>query len=119
MNDRGIDMVFREDGEGCIYGAIFVDHRNREVYNDSRLGKELSASAFECLFNNPSNIPNLDAPVLDTGLQSGFSFDMGSAVEQVFEIFNFETNGPDPQEKALACRLYHKKKEKRHPRGIS
>ena len=119
LNGRGIDVVFRENGEGRIYGATFIDHRNREVYNGSRLGKEFSANAFERLFNNPGNIPNLDAPMPDTGLQSGFSSDMESAIEQAFGIFDFEANGPDPQEEALARRLYHKKKKKRRSRGIS
>lgn len=119
LNGRGIDVVFRENGEGRIYGATFIDHRNREVYNGSRLGKEFSANAFERLFNNPGNIPDLDAPMPDTGLQSGFSSDMESAIEQAFGIFDFEANGPDPQEEALARRLYHKKKKKRRSRGIS
>ena len=119
LNGRGIDVVFRENGEGRIYGATFIDHRNREVYNGSRLGKEFSANAFERLFNNPGNIPNLDAPMPDTGLQSGFSSDMESAIEQAFGIFDFEANGPAPQEEALARRLYHKKKKKRRSRGIS
>ena len=48
---KGIDVVFRENDEGRIYGATFIDHKNREVYNGSRLGKEFSANAFERLFN--------------------------------------------------------------------
>ena len=116
---KGIDAVFRENDEGRIYGATFIDHKNREVYNGSRLGKEFSANAFERLFNNPDNIPDLDAPMPDTGLQSGFSSDMESAIEQAFGIFNLEANGPDPQEEALARRLQRKKKKKRRSRGIS
>ena len=44
---------------------------------------------------------------------------MESAIEQAFGIFDFEANGPDPQEEALARRLYHKKKKKRRALGIS
>ncbi len=47
LNRQGIDVVFRENNEGRIYGATFIDHKNREVYNGSRLGKEFSANAFE------------------------------------------------------------------------
>ena len=119
LANKGIDAVFRENDEGRIYGATFIDHKNREVYNGSRLGKEFSANAFERLFNNPDNIPNVDAHMPDIGLQSGFSSDMESAIEQAFGIFDFEANGPDPQEEALARRLYHKKKKKRRSRGIS
>ena len=43
---KGIDAVFRENDEGRIYGATFIDHKNREVYNGSParqgvLGKRL------------------------------------------------------------------------------
>jgi hypothetical protein len=116
---KGIDAVFRENDEGRIYGATFIDHKNREVYNGSRLGKEFSANAFERLFNSPVNIPDLDAPVPDLDRQGGFSSDMESSIEQAFGIFGIETNGPDPQEEALARRLQRKKKKKRRSRGVS
>lgn len=110
LANKGIDAVFRENDEGRIYGATFIDHKNREVYNGSRLGKEFSANAFERLFNNPDNIPNVDAHMPDIGLQSGFSSDMESAIEQAFGIFAMEQNGPDPQEEALARRLQRKRR---------
>lgn len=116
---KGIDAVFRENDEGRIYGATFIDHKNREVYNGSRLGKEFSANAFERLFNNPGDIPDMDAPMPEQGLQSSVSSDMESAIEQAFGIFSMEANGPDPQEEALARRLQRKKKKKRRSRGIS
>ena len=112
-------MVFRENDEGRIYGATFIDHKNREVYNGSRLGKEFSANVFERLFNNPGDIPNLDVPMPEYGMQSGFSSDMESGIEQAFGIFDMEANGPDPQEEALARRLQRKRKRKRRSRGIS
>ena len=48
-----IDTVFRENVEGRIYGATFIDHNRKEVYNGSVLGKEFSANAFHMLFNEP------------------------------------------------------------------
>ena len=42
-----------------------------------------------------------------------------SPIGQAFGIFDFEANGPDPQEEALARRLQRKKKKKRRSRGIS
>lgn len=119
LGGKGIDVVFRENGEGRIYGATFIDHKNREAYNGSRLGKEFSANAFERLFGSTDNIPNLDAPMPDTGLQGGFSSDVESVIEQAFGIFGLEPNGPDPLEEALARRLQRKKKKKRRSRGIS
>lgn len=119
LGGKGIDVVFRENDEGRIYSATFIDHKDREVYNGSRLGKEFSANAFERLFGSTDNIPKLDAPMPDTGLQGGFSSDVESAIEQAFGIFGLEPNGPDLQEEALARRLQRKKKKKRCSRGIS
>ena len=119
LGGKGIDVVFRENKERRIYGVTFIDHKNREAYNGSRLGKEFSANAFERLFGSTDNIPNLDAPMPDTGLQGGFSSDVESAIEQAFGIFGLEPNGPDLQEEALARRLQRKKKKKRRSRGIS
>lgn len=116
---KGIDVVFRENDEGRIYGATFIDHKNREVYNGSRLGKEFSANAFERLFNLPADIPDLNAPTQDIGLQGGLSSGMESAIEQAFGIFDIAVDGTDPQEEALARRLQRKKKKKRRTRGIS
>ena len=116
---KGIDVVFRENDGGRIYGATFIDHRNREVYNGSRLGKEFSANAFERLFNSPVNIPGPDVPMPELDRQGGFSSDMESAIEQAFGIFGINANGPDPEEEALARRLQRRKKKKRRSRGIS
>lgn len=116
---KGIDAVFRENDEGRIYGATFIDHKNREVYNGSRLGKEFSANAFERLFNSPANIPDLDTPVPDIERKGVFSSDMESSIEQAFGIFGIDANGPNLQEEALARRLQRKKKKKRRSRGIS
>ena len=117
---RGIDVVFRENDDGRIYGATFIDHRNKEVYNGSRLGKEFSANAFENLFNSNTDIPGLDG--LNDGLRisthSNAVTDMGEAIQQAFGILSLDTNGPDPQEEALANRLLRKKKKKRRYRGL-
>ena len=119
LGGKGIDALFRENDEGRIYGVTFIDHKNREVYNGSRLGKEFSANAFERLFHTPGNIPDLDAPMSEQGLQSSVSSDIESAIEQAFGIFDMAANGPDMQEEALARRLQRKKKKKRRSRGIS
>ena len=53
----------------------------------------------------------------DTGLQSGFSSDMESAIEQAFGIFNLEANGPDPQEEALARKAANVKRRRNAAHG--
>jgi hypothetical protein len=54
LHGKGIDVMFRQNDEGRIYGVTFIDHNAREVYNGSRLGKEFSANAFERLFTEPA-----------------------------------------------------------------
>ncbi|MGJ7025660.1 conjugal transfer protein MobB [Petrimonas sulfuriphila] len=50
LKEKGIEVVFRENTEGRIYGATFIDHENKAVLNGSRLGKEFSANVFNDLF---------------------------------------------------------------------
>jgi hypothetical protein len=54
MRAKGIDVLFRRNDDGRIYGVTFIDHNAREVYNGSRLGQEFSANAFERLFTEPA-----------------------------------------------------------------
>ena len=48
-----IEVVYRINTEGRLYGITFIDHMNRTVFNGSRLGKGFSANVFNELFNNP------------------------------------------------------------------
>src|SRR5665647_542206 len=48
---NGINVVFRQNDAGRIYGVTFIDHQNKCVLNGSRLGKEFSANVFNELFN--------------------------------------------------------------------
>ena len=89
----------------------FIDHRNREVYNGSRLGKEFSANAFEQLFNRPQDFPEPESTGQYASTRESLSDNMESAIEQAFGIFSTDINGPDPQEEALARRLQRKEKE--------
>lgn len=49
----GITVLFRENEQGRIYGATFIDHEQKVVFNGSRLGKEFSANVFNDLFSVP------------------------------------------------------------------
>jgi hypothetical protein len=50
LKKLSIDVVFRQNDSGRIYGVTFVDHNNKMVLNGSKLGKEFSANAFNQLF---------------------------------------------------------------------
>lgn len=47
---NNINAVFRENTEERIYGATFIDHQSRCVFNGSKMGKEFSANIFNELF---------------------------------------------------------------------
>ena len=53
LTKKGITVLFRENEQGRIYGATFIDHEQKVVFNGSRLGKEFSANAFNDLFSVP------------------------------------------------------------------
>lgn len=126
LNSRGIEVVFRENQEGRIYGVTFIDHNSKEVYNGSRFGKEFSANHFNRLFNEPSDEPRLHNQANEVNhwkdtLAGDFPLmvasEIESGIEQAFGIFNFEQHGDDPQEEAFTHRL-KKKKKKVRSRGI-
>lgn len=110
LKAHGIDAVLRTNDEGRIYGATFVDHNSREVYNGSRIGKEFSANAFEKLFNGPGATP-FDTPHHDHFPQH--AQDKASAIEQAFGIFDLGPDGPvrDYEEEEFARRMKRKKKK--------
>jgi len=43
LNEKGIQVVFRQNDDGRLYGVTFVDHRSKSVFNGSDLGKQYSA----------------------------------------------------------------------------
>lgn len=53
---QGIGVVFRTNDAGRIYGATFINHADKTVFNGSRLGKEFSANIFNHLFAGQDGI---------------------------------------------------------------
>ena len=51
LKQEHIDVVFRRNDTGRIYGVTFIDHERREAFNGSRMGKEFSANVFNGLVN--------------------------------------------------------------------
>ena len=55
LEKQGISVIFRQNEQGRIYGATFVDHLQKCVFNGSRLGKEFSANIFNEKFNEQTS----------------------------------------------------------------
>lgn len=122
MLEKGhIGAVFRENENGRIYGVTFIDHRRREVFNGSRMGKEFSANAFHELFRQWENRPENgeredDALRYGRPLQGGGRQHAGTGSRYL----TLETNpAVDYEEEAFRRRMKRKKKQaKRKSRGI-
>lgn len=61
-----IDLVFRQNEKGLIYGITYVDHRQRTVFNGSDLGKAYSAKAIIQSLSHHDKMKTYLAPKLKT-----------------------------------------------------
>ena len=123
LNRQGIDVVFRRNDSGRIYGVTFIDHDSRVVLNGSRLGKEYSANVFNERFSGETGkihqsevaAPQQDQPTHQE--QPGFTpkADIVSGMASVLGAFGGllgggASGGDEPQD---TDRQKRKKKKKR------
>ena len=106
-----ISVLFRENETGRIYGVTFIDHRQKFVFNGSRLGKNFSANVFQEKFNgNEQRSEQKKSPELVTP-QSTFTPD--STLENLSGLFAIENQGENYEEEAFIRRMKRKKRRKR------
>ena len=121
LKRQGIDVVFRRNDSGRIYGVTFIDHDSRVVLNGSRLGKEYSANVFNNLYSDerktdirqeqqPTHQEQPDFASKET-LVSG----VASIVSAFGGLLGGASGGDEPQETASQKR---KKKKKKRTRRI-
>lgn len=61
--DKGIQVLFRQNDEGRVYGVTFIDLKNKAVFNGSDLGKAYSANALNAILkHDPKHILNQQEP---------------------------------------------------------
>ncbi|WP_428329662.1 relaxase/mobilization nuclease domain-containing protein [Mucilaginibacter sp.] len=68
LKTEGIQVIFRQNEEGRLYGITFVDHKSKVVFNGSDLGKIYSAASLTGWFKNENttlNQTNLKEPNKD------------------------------------------------------
>ena len=107
LRGKGIDVLFRQNDTGRIYGVTFIDHNAREVYNGSRLGKDFSANIFEKLFNDPSQS------------QSGGNERRQEPLPGLLDLFSVELTdapAPHPEDEDEIRRQKRKKKRRYIPK---
>ena len=113
LHHRGIDVIFRENEEGRLYGVTFIDHNNGCVINGSRLGKELSANAIAEWFDRPH--PELSAPIQQSekgSIPQTQTSDGDSVLGGLLDL-PLETHGTDWEEEQFRRRMQRKKRKQR------
>jgi len=126
MQTVGIDVVFRQNDSGRIYGVTFIDHDSRVALNGSRLGKEYSANVFNERFSGETgkmHQPEVAAPQQDQPThqeQPGFTpkADIVPGMASVLGAFGGllgggASGGDEPQDTARQKREKKKKKRTR------
>jgi len=120
LSANNINVVFRQNDTGRIYGVTFIDHQNKCVINGSRLGKEFSANVFNELFIS-SKENHYSQPQQQTNSNSGqsdksnlrFKHDTEN-LDDSLNLFSMEANGSiDSEEEAFIRRMRKKKKRKK------
>lgn len=119
LTERGIDTLFRHTDAGRLYGATFIDHTDRCVFNGSRLGKNLSANALEQWADHPH--PSLSAspaPTVEPQIEGtpALFAEEGETMGGLLDL-PLEQHGTDPEEERFRRRMQRRKKMGRG-RGI-
>ena len=121
LKRQGIDVVFRRNDSGRIYGVTFIDHDSRVVLNGSRLGKEFSANVFNNLYSDErkTDIRQEQQPMHQEQPDFASKETLVSGVASVVGAFGGllggASGGDEPQDTASQKR---KKKKKKHTRRI-
>lgn len=104
---NGISVIFRENDEGRIYGATFIDQQEKTVFNGSRLGKEFSANVFHSLFNENHKA---EANYLQ---DSNYIQEQNNEMESFGGLLDMVQHGDNYEEIAFTNRMKRKKKKTR------
>ena len=107
----GITVLFRKNDSGRIYGATFIDHKQKFVFNGSRLGKIFSANVFHEKFNKQeqdtggTKSPEQEQPQTENASTS--------SIENLSGLLGIESRGENPEEEAFIRKIKRKKRRKR------
>ncbi|MDC7217563.1 MAG: conjugal transfer protein MobB [Spirochaetales bacterium] len=106
LQKQGIDVVFRENQDGRIYGVTFIDHNQHTALNGSRYSKTFSANALNEKFRQETsqNTP-LESPEIRNKEEG--------AANGIFSFIDFTERGENYEEEAFIRRMKRKRKRKK------
>ena len=116
---NGISAIFRTNDDGRIYGATFIDHEHKCVFNGSRLGKDFSANVFNSLFNEKTaqspNSPQSPSNYLNSSNSFNRQPETKTETEgSIFDIFTSSSQPAEyPEDPDFVRRLKKKRKKQR------
>jgi hypothetical protein len=115
LSKQGISVLFRTNNEGRIYGATFIDHEQKCVFNGSRLGKEFSANMFYDLFKNGrEHEPEQARQSFEMPENTFHEREESTGISGIFDLFTPEISGDNHEEEAFIRRMKKKKRRRRH-----
>lgn len=105
LQKQGIDVVFRENPDGRIYGVTFIDHNQHTALNGSRYGKAFSANALNEKFGQDTSkdTPNENPKIRDNEDRSA---------NGIFAFIDFNGQGENYEEEAFIRRMKRKRKKR-------
>lgn len=125
LTKNNINVVFRENTDGRIYGVTFIDHQGRCVFNGSKMGKEFSANIFNELFKDDTT--NKHPLIINPTDNTTKGFDADKPIESFSEnteynnkqedstidISLLEQHGTDYAEEAFTRRMENEEKKRK------
>jgi len=110
LEKQRITAIFRENEQGRIYGATFIDHEQKCIFNGSSLGKEFSANVFNDLFNGKEIIfASYEKKEFEPFQKT--EREENSNLGGFFDLFNIETSVADEIEEQKLTHLMKKKRK--------
>lgn len=106
LQKQGIDMVFRENKDGRLYGVTFIDHNQHTALNGSRYGKAFSANAFNEKFGQDTSkdTPGENPKIRDKEEEPA---------NGIFSFIDFTGQGENYEEETFIRRMKRKRKQKK------
>mgnify|MGYP000210066329 CR=1 FL=1 len=117
LKKKGIDVLFRQNDTGRIYGVTFIDHENRTVLNGSRLGKDFSANVFNNLFSGSRTLTGNSKQEMQEHTPeynpTGHLENTGKAIAGLFSLLSGGNDTPSDNSQVPPPKKKKKKKQKR------
>ena len=117
LKKKGINVLFRQNDTGRIYGVTFIDHENRTVLNGSRLGKDFSANVFNDLFSGSRTLSGNSKQETQERTPeynpTGHISNTGKAIAGLFSLLSGGDDTPPENSQVPPPKKKKKKKQRR------